>query len=102
MIYPVSVDARSSRMGRGRGQNFLVSINPSDISLLGYVKADMEQQQAVLCVFFLNLCSAESRSLKKIPFSWFAFFQPVWNLLTGERLAVPWPAWGLDELCGRV
>ena len=41
---PCYRDAQSIRMGIEEGQSFLVSINLSDVSLLGYVKADMEQQ----------------------------------------------------------
>lgn len=39
---PCYRDAQSIRMGIEEGQSFLVSINLSDVSLLGYVKADME------------------------------------------------------------
>lgn len=105
MIYPISVDARSSKMGRGRGQNFLVSINPSYVSLLGYVKVDMEQQQGVLFCFVLFFKSVLSRVqvIKKDTMSEVCFLSACLELANwGERLALPWPVWGLDELHERV
>lgn len=79
------MDAQSTRVDVEGGQEtFPVSIKLNDVSLLGYIKPDTEEQQD----YFISTQQSPD-NLKRYHFCGFVSLRLFWNLLTGEISLAP-------------